>query len=490
MSGHRAATLADPNIPTSPTSSFTLDRVPVSTRRSLTHLTRSRARTSATAGVLVTGLVAGLVAGAGVGASVADDAGRTADSSSRSAYVTGSQGGYRGRNQTSDGLPGTVVGPPTLARGRAAQIKNDVSYEIAPGVTLREWDQVDGRQPIGQVRMNLISVSLDAADISFEELSPTYVTSRKKVSQFGAWNGALAAVNGDFFDIGATDSPLGVTVNRSRGILGGSREGWIPGVNSTLWFDGSGPHVSPLGLQYTIRQRKAWTVSGINHPRIPAGQIGVYTHDWHRTEGYTVTSGKKRAREVVLHRNRVVSNRPKLSSGKKIGKRDRVLIGTGKAAGMLKTLKKGKKITLSKRIEGGKPTVAISGDRALLVNGVRTVINNTIAHPRTAVGIDADGRKLLILVVDGRSQVSRGYTMVELADIMVALGAENAINLDGGGSSAMYSRTGTGAMGIVNEPSDGAERTVANAFGVVFGGELPPVVPILPTPTPTVTPTP
>jgi exopolysaccharide biosynthesis protein len=113
---------------------------------------------------------------------------------------------------------------------------------------------------------------------------------------------------------------------------------------------------------------------------------------------------------------------------------------------------------------------------------VRTVVNNTLAHPRTAVGIDADGRKLLILVVDGRSAVSRGYTMVELADIMTALGAENALNLDGGGSSAMYTRAGTGAMAVVNEPSDGSERNVPNGFGVVYHGELPPVVPILPTP--------
>jgi exopolysaccharide biosynthesis protein len=76
--------------------------------------------------------------------------------------------------------------------------------------------------------------------------------------------------------------------------------------------------------------------------------------------------------------------------------------------------------------------------------------------------------------------------MVELADMMTALGAENAINLDGGGSSTMYSRTGTGAFGVVNEPSDGTERLVPNAFGVVYHGELPPVIPILP---PTVPPT-
>lgn len=452
-------------------------------RSSSAKLTRSRLLTVATAGVLVAGL--------GVGPSVADDGDSRGPGAAEKASAGQATGGYRGRNQTSDGKPGIVVGPEVDLRGKA-QVKNDVSYEIAPGVVLREWDQVDGRQPVGQVRMNLVTVSLDAPNISFEELSPTYVTSRKKVSQLGGWNGALTAVNGDFFDIGDTDAPLGVTVNRTRGLLGGSREGWIPGVNSTLWFDGSGPHVSPLSVQYTIRQRKAWTVSGINHPVIPPGQIGVFTSDWHRTEGYKVTSGKKRAREVILRKNRVISNRPKLSDGKKIGKKDRVLIGTGSAAGKLATLRKGKKITLAQRIEGGNPTVAISGDRPLLVNGLRSVVNNTIAHPRTAVGIDADGRKLLILVVDGRSSVSRGYTMVELADMMTALGAENAINLDGGGSSAMYTRNGAGVMGIVNEPSDGSERLVPNGFGVVYTGTLPPVVPILPTPapTPTVAPTP
>ena len=459
-----------------------MERVPVSTRRPLLpQLSRARALTVATAGVLVAGLA--------VAPSVADEGDGSAVASSRSS-ASGGATGYRGRNQTSDGKPGIVVGPPVNLRGRAAQVKNDVSYEIAPGVVLREWDQVDGRQPVGQVRMNLVTVSLDAANISFEELSPTYVTSRRRTSQFARWNSALTAVNGDFFDIGNTDSPLGITINRENGVLGGSRDGWIPGVNSTLWFDDSGPHVSPLSVQYTIRQRRAWTVSGINHYRVPAGQIGVYTADWHRTEGYQVTGGKKRAREVVLRKNRVISNRPKLSDGRKIRQKDRVLIGVGRAAKQLKTLKRGKKITLAQRIEGGKPTVAISGDRPLLYNGARTVINNTIAHPRTAVGIDADGRKLLILVVDGRSAVSRGYTMVELADMMTALGAENAINLDGGGSSTMYSRNGTGGMAIVNEPSDGNERQVANAFGVVYHAELPPVIPIVPTPTVTPTPTP
>ena len=454
-------------------------------------LTRHRALVVAAAGTLVLGLT--------VGPSMATSSTQDPTSQDPSSQVSGDRtswtgsgaGSGRGRNQTSDGKPGIVVGPPINARGRTATTVNDYSYEIAPGVVLREWDQVDGRQPVGQVRMNLLSINLDAPNISFEELSPKYVTSRKTVSQLGRWNGVLGAVNGDFFDISETGAPLGVAINHERGILNAAREGWIPGVNSSLWFDTTGPHVSPLSVQYTIRQRRAWTVSGLNHPEVPNGQIGVFTHDWNRTSGGEVLpSGKRRAREVVLWKNRVVSNRPKLSHGRKIRKNNRVLVGVGPAAGKLKQLKPGKKITLSKRIEGGRPTMAISGDRPLLMNSVRTVVNNSIAHPRTAVGIDADGRRLLILVVDGRSAVSRGYTMVELADMMTALGAENALNLDGGGSSAMYTRAGTGAMGIVNEPSDGSERNVANGFGVVYGGELPAVVPLTPVPTPPTTPPP
>ena len=118
----------------------------------------------------------------------------------------------------------------------------------------------------------------------------------------------------------------------------------------------------------------------------------------------------------------------------------------------------------------------------------RLVSDDGEMHPRTAVGVDRDDKELIILVVDGRQEFSRGYTMVELADMMTALGAENAINLDGGGSSTMYTRTGTGAMGIVNEPSDGSERLVPNALGVVYHAELPPVVPILPVPTTPTTP--
>lgn len=88
-------------------------------------------------------------------------------------------------------------------------------------------------------------------------------------------------------------------------------------------------------------------------------------------------------------------------------------------------------------------------------------------HPRTAVGFDSAGNLLWLVVVDGRQAPrSAGMSLPELADLLLALGAEEALNLDGGGSSAMSLRGR-----IVNRPSDArGERTVANSLWLVRDG--------------------
>ncbi len=84
------------------------------------------------------------------------------------------------------------------------------------------------------------------------------------------------------------------------------------------------------------------------------------------------------------------------------------------------------------------------------------------------MGIDHDTGEVLILAIDGRQSFSRGYTMVELANMMIDLGADDALNLDGGGSTTMVARKSNGSTGVVNSPSDGFERSVANALEVTY----------------------
>ena len=85
-------------------------------------------------------------------------------------------------------------------------------------------------------------------------------------------------------------------------------------------------------------------------------------------------------------------------------------------------------------------------------------------HPRTAVGQLADGR-LLLVVADGRSPFSRGLTNWELAQQMARLGAVTAMGFDGGGSSTIAFQGK-----VLNRPSDGVPRSVAEGLFVFYYG--------------------
>lgn len=87
-------------------------------------------------------------------------------------------------------------------------------------------------------------------------------------------------------------------------------------------------------------------------------------------------------------------------------------------------------------------------------------------HPRTAAGISADGKTLILVVIDGRQpEWSIGITLPELADLLIKLGAEAALNLDGGGSSSFVFAPPGGAE-VTNRPSDGHWRAVGASLGV------------------------
>jgi len=86
-------------------------------------------------------------------------------------------------------------------------------------------------------------------------------------------------------------------------------------------------------------------------------------------------------------------------------------------------------------------------------------------QPRTAVGISRDGHTVYLAVVDGRRRHSRGISLANLARLFAGLGVDRAINLDGGGSAAMYLAT---RKGLVNRPADRREREVLNHIGVFW----------------------
>ena len=90
-------------------------------------------------------------------------------------------------------------------------------------------------------------------------------------------------------------------------------------------------------------------------------------------------------------------------------------------------------------------------------------------HPRTAMGLTQDMKTFILLVVDGRTTVSAGMYGTELADAMQKLGAWQAFNLDGGGSSQLW-RQGSGYVNNYNGNNNGSGlRSVLNHWGIFAG---------------------
>jgi hypothetical protein len=110
-------------------------------------------------------------------------------------------------------------------------------------------------------------------------------------------------------------------------------------------------------------------------------------------------------------------------------------------------------------VVSGRPRVLASG---AVLSSTASVCANNVRHPRTALGVSADQKKLFLVVVDGRSAVAAGMTCSEVGALLKSLGASEGMNLDGGGSSAMYVQ----GFGTVNRPSDGQERVVGNHLAV------------------------
>jgi hypothetical protein len=86
-------------------------------------------------------------------------------------------------------------------------------------------------------------------------------------------------------------------------------------------------------------------------------------------------------------------------------------------------------------------------------------------NPRSAMGLTQDRRTFILAVVDGRSTSSAGMYGTELAELMAEVGAWQAFNLDGGGSSEMW----LSGRGTISKPADGTSRAVANHWGIFTG---------------------
>ncbi|MBQ3497302.1 MAG: phosphodiester glycosidase family protein, partial [Oscillospiraceae bacterium] len=319
-----------------------------------------------------------------------------------------------------------------------------------------------------------------------------YATARTKASAEAAklesqGYRVVAGINGDYYGV-SHGVPLGIVV--TEGIIRNAS-----GENFAIGFraDGTSVFGAPQ-LTFTAArevtaedgtmQTETFPVTAVNQVRWSYGGIYLYTHEFNslQTTGATetgvdvvctVTDGALTIGGTVTLRVESVlaeASGTKIEPGQVVLTAN-LLAGEAFTAPLL-ALAPGDTLTVSTAAvseEWNDVDYAIGALYSLVENGaVAADIPKDAAAPRTAIGQKADG-SIVLYTIDGRKGGhSIGATLPQVAERMVELGCVTALSLDGGGSTTMVATMPDAtSAGIVNLPSDGAERAVTNHIFLV-----------------------
>ena len=349
---------------------------------------------------------------------------------------------------------------PTLATG--ADPGHRSSWWVAPGVRYSTWrfTSAAGEQVVHVVDVNPRRRGVTLGYRANPELRMRAPTSRILAGD----KHAVAGTNGNYFDVHDTGAPLGVGRSRRRGALHAPTSGW----NSAFYQAADGKYrIGTVALTAAIRQYPTWPLTGLNVPHARPEAITMYTPAWGKACGRCVVDAPRTpVREVLVKDGVVRSNSATLMKGRTYaGLR---LVGLGRGAQDLRTLAVGSALTATYSLEP-RPQMAVTGSQ-VLVSGSKVVASNDgVVAPRTAVGIDHRTGHVVLATLDGRQQHATGMSLRGWAQYLVGLGIDDAINLDGGGSSTMVARGPDGGpLTVVNQPSLGHERQVPDALVVDY----------------------
>ncbi len=340
---------------------------------------------------------------------------------------------------------------------------------ITAGVDYAEIRIEDGPQEVRIVRVRRdepgVRVDVGMADGMMTGLAPL-----SEIAQTSAAAGSavMAAVNGDFFRVtGASQYAivLGTTVAAGE-LIKTSR-----GEESFFVTDSGTAGIAVLDVagQIACGQVQSPIVS-VNNASTKAG-VTLYTQAWGRAvddAGVLCELSDGPLRSDGRWNARVVEAVPAGSA--RMPRRSELMICPhGSHRKHIGQLKPGAEVSIELSTAGldSALRMAVGGNWQLLRAGrsVAPVRNiNSRRHPRTAIGYNDD--EIILLTCDGRQpDWSVGLYLDELAQLMLDIGCTDALNLDGGGSTTFW----FGGK-VANRPSDGFERSIANAVLVLAPG--------------------
>lgn len=296
------------------------------------------------------------------------------------------------------------------------------------------------------------------------------VSHRSNVRDMVNVSGAIAGVNGDYFNYQPHPSTLGMIVNDGK-LISSAQEG----KNKLPVFYQSSAGGSQLGyIDQSVDILNQLTgakyhVSGFNKAYGGYKYLSLLTRDWGRK-----SFGAKAANMTeVLVENGVVADIRTNGEPFDIPEDGYVLSQNNSPLASL-TLGTPLELQVTSNVDYKALKFAMGGGSIILKNGVamQTNIINKGRHPRTGIGVTQDGSKIVIITVDGRNGYA-GLTQKEFGEIFKSFGCYNAMNLDGGGSTTMVKKTkAMDKAEIINKPSGGTPRAVVSGVGI-FSSDNP-----------------
>lgn len=350
-------------------------------------------------------------------------------------------------------------------------------HQVGPGVVFSKYDLPDMPLKVSVMEMDLKNKYIDfetclGGDKGVSQENPLSMATRND----RPGHEVVGATNGDFYFYQNTlengiprsgqfrrDECVTNPVGRACFVLSDDRRPFIDRVDfaGTITYAGSTVRLHTVNMQ-----RLEWEDTGGN-------QINLYTNSY----GSATEKCSGGSKVIIAPKStpfKWYANSPEtcvveqvIADGDgvtAIPEGKAVLWAQGTCMSTLTSMKVGDELTINLGVDLRNQPGLLKNFKEVMGGSDNIIMQNgqlvdawDERHPRTCIGFNADSTKVYFVVIDGRSTSSTGVTLSEAAGVFLGLGAVNAINLDGGGSSCMVVNGE-----VVNTPSDGSLRAVGN----------------------------
>lgn len=355
------------------------------------------------------------------------------------------------------------------------RIVSQTETEIGKGVVLNSWQaqNTDGTPKVGRT-ITFHPLSSDAKLVvsagSSTSSRKTLTALAKEFEKKGL--AVIGGINGDFYNL-TTGVPIGAVVEDGR-LVSSNNKGWF-GIGFKA--DGTAVIGTPdIDIKGQVNGNN-FAITAFNKAQTEYGPY-LYSRDYADNTKTTAPS-----LEIVMSLSlgvpaigkavtAIVTEVRTNAMATPIGENQLVLSVRNGMSGYatLSQVKPGDEMVILFDDPTGQwndVQQVVGGDKILIQNGkITSGLATKDYNPYSAIGVKANG-EVVLYQVDGRITASKGASSQEIAQFLYDLGCVHALKLDGGGSSAMISRTpGYASPKLINTPSDGSER--ANANGILL----------------------